>query len=172
MQRLRRASVARQLEWDPDRKITLAYRGCELGGEAGEACNVLKKLERERLGLVGSHSSVLQAADELADVVICADLIAASVGLNIVKVDMMSDSSSDLVTLGNRLMWRAGMVCLSVDRVDGRYGLAGSGMTEAIAGLLDAVTRCCHKIGIDIDAVVPAKFNATSVKYGLRTRME
>ena len=80
---LRAANEARQREWDADSRITLAYRGNELGGEAGEAQNVIKKLERERLGIRGSRATVGQLAEELADVVICADLIAMGEGIDL-----------------------------------------------------------------------------------------
>lgn len=46
---LRAANVQRQREWDADNKVTLSYRGNEFAGEAGEVCNVVKKLDRERL---------------------------------------------------------------------------------------------------------------------------
>lgn len=101
---LRAANIARQAEWDPSDKITLTYRLNELAGETGEACNVGKKIERERLGIRGSRDTVEHLAEELADVVICADLVA---------------------------------------------------MAE----------------GIDLDAAVVAKFNATSEKVGLKTRL-
>ena len=101
---LRAANIARQTEWDPGKQISLSYRGNELAGEVGEACNVIKKLDRERLGIRGSRDTVAHLAEELADVVICADLIA-----------MAED--------------------------------------------------------IDLDAAVAAKFNATSAKVGLATRM-
>jgi NTP pyrophosphatase (non-canonical NTP hydrolase) len=80
---LRAANAARQAEWDPDDRITLAYRGNEMGGECGEAQNVIKKLERERLGIRGSRATVQDLADELADVVICADLIAMAEGIDL-----------------------------------------------------------------------------------------
>lgn len=102
---LRSANIARQAEWDAGNQLTLAYRGNELAGEVGEACNVIKKLERERMGIRGSRATVEQLAEELADVVICADLIAMAAG-------------------------------------------------------------------IDLDAAVAAKFNATSEKIGLTTRMK
>ena len=50
---LRAANVTRQKEWDSLGQLTLAYRGNELAGEVGEACNVIKKLEREKLGIKG-----------------------------------------------------------------------------------------------------------------------
>lgn len=80
---LRLANMDRQREWDPSDAITLAFRGNELAGEVGEACNVIKKLERERLGLRGSRSSRLALAEELADIVICVDLIAMQAGIDL-----------------------------------------------------------------------------------------
>lgn len=105
MKTLRAANIVRQQEWDPASKISLSYRGNELAGEVGEACNVIKKLERARLGIRGTTATFEQLAEELADVVICADLIA---------------------------------------------------MAE----------------GIDLNDAVRRKFNATSEKYGLKTRMK
>lgn len=80
---LRNANYTRQLEWDPSDAITLAYRGNELAGEVGEACNVIKKLERERLGIRGSRTTREALAEELADAVICLDLIAMQAGINL-----------------------------------------------------------------------------------------
>lgn len=102
---LREATIARQKEWDPNGQVSLSYQGNELAGEVGEACNVIKKLEREAMGLPGSRATLQQLTEELADVLICVDLIAAG-------------------------------------------------------------------FGIDLDAAVRAKFNATSSKLGLTTRME
>jgi len=82
-QTLRAANEARQIEWDKDNNISLAYRGNELAGEVGEACNVIKKLERERLGIRGSRASVSMLAEELADAVICLDLIAMQAGIDL-----------------------------------------------------------------------------------------
>lgn len=80
---LRRANIARQAEWDPTNAISLSYAGNELAGETGEACNLIKKLDRERLGLRGSRTTPEQLAAELADVVICVDLIAMRYGINL-----------------------------------------------------------------------------------------
>lgn len=80
---LRSANEARQQEWDTDNQITAAYRGNELAGEVGEACNIVKKLERERMGIRGSRETVEHLAEELADVVICVDLLAMSYGIDL-----------------------------------------------------------------------------------------
>jgi NTP pyrophosphatase (non-canonical NTP hydrolase) len=80
---LRQANADRQQEWDKAGGISLSYRGNELAGEVGEACNVLKKIERERLGIRGSRATVAQLAEELADVLICVDLIALHEGIDL-----------------------------------------------------------------------------------------
>ena len=101
---LRDANAARQKEWDKDNNITLSYRGNEMAGEVGEACNIIKKLERERLGVRGSRATREQLAEELADVVICADLIAMSEGINLDKAVVQKfNSTSEKVGLNTRL---------------------------------------------------------------------
>jgi NTP pyrophosphatase (non-canonical NTP hydrolase) len=80
---LAEANRARQQEWDPMKRITLVYRGNELAGEVGEACNEVKKIERERLGIRGSRTTREKAAEELADVVICASLIALDLEIDL-----------------------------------------------------------------------------------------
>lgn len=101
---LRAANIARQIEWDQDNQISAAYRGNELAGEVGEACNVIKKLERERLGILGSRATVGELADELADVLICADLIAMHYGIDLeAAVARKFNATSEKVGLQTRL---------------------------------------------------------------------
>lgn len=101
---LRAANIARQNEWDQDNQITASYRGNELAGEVGEACNVIKKLERERLGILGSRATVDELADELADVLICADLIAMHYGVDLeAAVARKFNATSEKVGLKTRL---------------------------------------------------------------------
>src|SRR5690606_9480134 len=73
----------RQEEWCPDQKPDLSFRGNEMAGEVGEACNIIKKLERERHGWRGSRATREQLADELADVVHTAVLCAITAGLDL-----------------------------------------------------------------------------------------
>ena len=81
---LRQANCLRNEEWIAgSAPLSLSFRGNELAGEVGEACNILKKLDRERLGLRGSRASPEQLSEELADVVICVDLIAMDLGINL-----------------------------------------------------------------------------------------
>ena len=100
---LRAANVARQREWDKEGWIDAAYRGNELAGEVGEACNVIKKLERERRGIRGSRATVRELADELADVIICADLIAMQYGIDLdAAVARKFNATSEKVGLDTR----------------------------------------------------------------------
>ena len=98
------ANRARQLEWDPANAITLAFRGNELAGEIGEACNLIKKLERERLGLPGSRATVPELATELADGIICLSLIATDLGIDLGEaVRSKFNASSDKLGLRTKL---------------------------------------------------------------------
>jgi len=83
LEKLRQANARRSKEWDPNGKLGLSFFGCELAGETGEACNIAKKLERERLGIVGSRSTVERLAEELADIVIVVDMIATMEGIDL-----------------------------------------------------------------------------------------
>jgi NTP pyrophosphatase (non-canonical NTP hydrolase) len=80
---LQAAHVERQEEWCPDQKPDLSFRGNEMGGEAGEAMNVIKKLERERHGWRGSRDTVEHLGEELADVVHTAILCAITAGIDL-----------------------------------------------------------------------------------------
>lgn len=92
------ANRARQIEWDPANSLTLAFRGNEMAGEVGEACNIIKKLERERLGLPGGRATSEALAEELADVIICTSLIATSEGIDLAQavIDKFNKSSDKL----------------------------------------------------------------------------
>lgn len=101
---LRNANERRQREWDKAGGIDASYRGNELAGEVGEACNVIKKLERERLGIRGSRATVAQLAEELADVVICVDLIAQHYEVDLGEAVVAKfNATSEKVGLSTRL---------------------------------------------------------------------
>ena len=97
---LRAANLARQEEWCPDQKPDLSFRGNELAGEIGEtieaaiqvlilstlagrASNLIKKLERERDGWIGSRGTKADLAEELGDIVICCDLVGITAGISL-----------------------------------------------------------------------------------------
>lgn len=85
LQELRSYIRLRNIEWqgipvDPD----LLYCAVELGGEAGEALNKVKKLIRVQKGIKGGEKEAAkEAGKELADVVISAVKLADSLGLDL-----------------------------------------------------------------------------------------
>lgn len=87
LKRLREANIARDEEWTDGKRtiFSLSFRGNELAGETGEACNVLKKLDRERLGVRGSRDTVEHLAQELADIIICVDLVAMEFDIDMIE---------------------------------------------------------------------------------------
>lgn len=101
---LHAANIARQAEWCPEQVPDLSFRGNELGGECGEAQNVIKKLERERLGWRGSRATLDDLGQELADVVICADLCAVTAGIDLAAVVRAKfNATSEKIGLSTRL---------------------------------------------------------------------
>lgn len=80
---LRLANDARQKEWDRNAVLSYSYLGNAAAGELGEMCNVIKKLERQALGLKGSEATFQDLGDECADVVIYVDLIMRKAGIDL-----------------------------------------------------------------------------------------
>lgn len=83
LQELRNANLKRHVEWAKGVDVPLSFRGLELAGEAGEVCNELKKIERTRLGMVGGKIGTDALMEELADVLVCVDLIAMDLGIDL-----------------------------------------------------------------------------------------
>ena len=83
-----RANAARAAEWHKGGdEWTLADWAVAMAGEAGEACNIVKKLRRFQTGIRGNaeHASDLRAAlaEELADTVTYAALLAEAIGCDL-----------------------------------------------------------------------------------------
>ncbi len=105
IEKLQQAHVARQEEWCPDMKPDLSFRGNEMGGECGEAQNVIKKLERERHGWRGSRDTVEHLGEELADVGHTAVLCAITAGIDLAPfVARKFDDTSEKNGLRTRLV--------------------------------------------------------------------
>lgn len=82
-EQLRDANRRRHIEWTNDGEVSLSFRGLELGGEAGEVLNEIKKIERGRMGIAGGKSDLAGLTEELADVLICVDLVAMDLGIDL-----------------------------------------------------------------------------------------
>jgi len=76
--KLRQANQKRNKWLDPDGELDSLFFSNELAGEVGEACNIVKKIVRKRYRLRGNFSSatVQELENELADALICLDLLA------------------------------------------------------------------------------------------------
>lgn len=162
------ANIARGKEWEGSNdKCGIDFWGVELAGEVGEACNIIKKLERERIGLRGSRATLHDLADELADVIICVDLIACHIGTIVVpqenKLPWLKNKS--LADLGNGMFAAAGMVCHVIESRDRRN------LVPLLCILVNRVELIARSQKIDLGVAVRNKFNATSEKYNLITRI-
>ncbi|AEH79688.1 MazG nucleotide pyrophosphohydrolase domain superfamily [Sinorhizobium meliloti SM11] len=126
---LQAAHVERQEEWCPDQKPDLSFRGNEMAGEVGEACNVIKKLERERHGWRGSRATKEQLAEELADVVHTAVLCAITAGIDLepAVIDKFN-STSEKNGLASRIR-----SCL-LDKPEAVEGVAVDGWYDGAPG--------------------------------------
>lgn len=82
---LQHAVDSRNADIDPDGKLGALFFATELGGECGEALNKVKKLERERLGILGSTTTVAELGDELADTIITACNLARQYDINLTE---------------------------------------------------------------------------------------
>jgi len=146
---LRAANAARQAQWDADDRIGLIYRANELAGEVGEACNVAKKIERERLGIAGSRATVAQLAEELADVAICADLVAMGEGIDLdAAVAAKFNATSEKIGLPQRLT--AQTYTARVDAwMQACFGPAISAdLTERCYRFLEEAAELCQSLGM------------------------
>lgn len=83
---LREANIIRDREWDPRGKLDMEFRIKEFVGEVGEFFNVLKKLQREDLGLKGSRATLTDLHNEAADIQITFDLMLMELGIDTAEV--------------------------------------------------------------------------------------
>ena len=170
---LRAANATRQIEWDAGGVAHDPYwRANELAGESGEVCNVLKKLHRERSGVPGSRDTTSHLAEELADVVICVDLLLLSAGLPPVPTSIKAPEKLiglSLVQLGTKLTIAVSSLCLPIDMPgDTEDDNIKAAASERIVQIATAIAL---REGIDLRWATMAKFNDTSRKMKLETMM-
>lgn len=80
---LRDANRVRQAEWPGNEKADMPFRAIEFSGEAGELMEAIKKHLRGVRGIEGSDASLADVADEMGDVLICLDLLADEMGIDL-----------------------------------------------------------------------------------------
>lgn len=151
-----------------------------IGGEVGEALNVVKKLLRDQQGVVGNGSAsrdqLIEALGcELADVVIYAVVVADLKRHELPWRDFRDlrkrarsirdiAVSRSLAALACELLWWVGQMAVT----DGTREIL---TWRQIEGLIEAVADLADVAGVDLGAAVAAKFNATSAKLGFPERL-
>lgn len=167
--KLRDANVARAAEWGG--RMSLLWRSNELAGEIGEVIEVIDALPNYR-GRPPAKDCA-RIAEELADGVICIDLLGMQVGLPQIRQGILADDGEHCAMLGKRV----GAICNIVKKIEReRQGLPGSrasvaDLQVAMNSLQAAIEHVALHYGINLEKAVAAKFNATSEKVGLVTRL-
>jgi NTP pyrophosphatase (non-canonical NTP hydrolase) len=102
---LRRVAADRMTTWCSETELPCAlFHATELGGEVGEVLNVVKKLHREASGWRGSRATVADLAEEIGDVVVCLDKLAAYYGIDLAQATAAKfNATSEKVGLAHRL---------------------------------------------------------------------
>ena len=160
-----------------------------LGGEIGEALNVVKKLNRDRermKGNVASRQTLLHAlADELADVVIYLDLALLSRSIDALRPSQFAldrlrppPRESTASGLGTTVLIAGGQfasaLALSIhdNQQDGADDYYRGMAVERAELLLRQIGYLASLFGIDLAEAVARKFNADSEKHGFPERLQ
>ena len=154
-----------------------------LGGEVGEALNVIKKLNRARDGIVGNTKDAadlrIDLGDELADAVIYLDLLLARQKLHFtfgLDFAMLADEAQSAMARAMAEDIDFDMSSAGLHAMRGLGDLADS-LQEGGAVLRNALTLLLHLASIadladiDLGEAVVRKFNATSEKRGAAERL-
>lgn len=169
---LRACNIVRDVEWNTsDAKVSLLFRANELAGEVGEACNVLKKFDREfNYKIKGSRATLYRLAEELSDVVICADLLAMDQFIEFPEScwsKVPKASEHDYSLYGATLASLAGRICaVSIHYKTHQNSLQ---LSSLLCGLVSFTKTVADRINIELELAVKLKFNATSHKLDLQT---
>jgi len=174
---LRQANVTRCNRWHTKAGIeewTLSDWAVAMAGEAGEVCDVIKKLNRDRDGTVGNKRTRAELlgdlANEIADTAIYLDLLAARAGVDLAaaiasKFNEVSERNGfpDRLPLPGATDQAGHMItALDDSREDDRgWNLEGSGNVSATYFANAVQVYCCAQnraVSIDEAANV---FNVT-----------
>jgi NTP pyrophosphatase (non-canonical NTP hydrolase) len=168
---LRAANSARHLEWTNNQTVELTWRGTELAGEIGELAELL-------LASVGSATTSIDRdalCDEIGDGMICLDLTAMTADIADLTIsDVAYMTRTEMAAALGVAVCRA---CNTLKKLEREHrGWPGSRTTKAtlhsdlseVASLIEEVAK---RFNVDTAAVTARKFNATSEKVGLRTRL-
>lgn len=167
---LREANAARQKLWDPHNTVGIFWRVNELAGEVGEVCNMIKKVVRQQEGLRGSRVSLPELGEELADVIICADLVALTLGEQVpaYTTSRIANIPTEPLLLGIRLTRLSGRLCELYDQPHVPDNFA---VMNRINDLVVSVRAAMLLFGFAPEPTISNKFNRTSEKVNLPVRL-
>lgn len=171
---LRTAALQRHKEWHKGGDTSLSYKGNELAGEVGEACNIIKKIERAQIGSVGTRASPQELAEELADVVICVDVIAGAMDIDLGEaVRAKFGKTSEKYGLSTQIdglyvVWSAALQGWAGDAL--AKTTAPSAATAHRFALADALALCTTTGTLPVPASVAALLEAQRVSPRCDTR--
>lgn len=175
---LRAANIARQIEWPGDDKADLAFRALEVADEAGELMGAIKKVVRAQRGIAGTTLTLQDVANEMGDTLISLDLLAIEMGFDLDPP--VTNPCISVPLLEQALNLDAVVGDLSAAVVEFLIACAGSDSTveeayvvsEGLQRSLFWLMCIAQALGVDLGQAVIEKFNATSVKYGMATRLK
>lgn len=170
---LRTQSIVRAARWhDGADPWTASDWANAMGGECGEAQNVIKKIRRRDTSVsqddgAGSRVGLLvMLGHELADVIIYADLLAHFYRMG--PLSMMgyfppSINAGGLAEFGVSL----GAACGRIQAYVAGNAITYSRIMQAIAACYDVAWY----VGIDLDLSIVEKFNIVSDRYGFTEKL-
>ena len=174
---LRAANITRQAEWPGKEKADLGFRALEVADEAGELMGALKKLTRAQRGIAGDTLSIQDVADEMGDTAISLDLLAIELGLNLGERVLYPSDPLPVIELALMLDAVVGEVSAHVaDRLQELRGEESADGTEQkicnrVSWAVFWLMCLAAALGVDLEAAITRKFNKTSERYGMATRL-
>ena len=168
---LREANIARNIEWTGNQSIEdFTWRGCELVGEVGEVAEVLTR------HTPNAWNSKDELADELADSVICIDLTRMTLGLPEQTI-FAQGSFTHVEREALRLLREVAAIANLIKKLEReRRGWPGSranleDVDRMLQNLMGRLGLVAFYYSLDLNEATARKFNATSHKVGLVTRL-
>ncbi len=180
---LREANAARNIEWTNGAGVDYTWRGCELMGELGEIAELFVNPPRDEADWRPKWLDNLRG--ELADGAICVDLTSMTLDLPGIPIgdDVPPEPIEGLRRLSNSDLFSAmlangGALANGLKKLEReKRGWPGSRLTDPSdlwpnVWLVHSVLRVlAERYGIDLADAVVRKFNSTSAKVGLTTRL-
>lgn len=176
---LRAANIQRQAEWPGNETLDNAFRGLEVANEVGEVTGAVKKYIRAQRAVAGTVAAIEDVAEEIGDAVISLDLLAIDLGTDLpvgqfVKVqDMVDPVRAGLARdVACGAISDAVLLLTHVPEKSEAAECARSDLRDATIRTLGSLATLADALGVKVRAAVAQKFNKTSAKYRLATRIE